>query len=727
MKKSLFILGGELSQYLLKSGYTESCFDINGKILGQSPFSLGEKVGIDEIPDSFPINIQIDLKKNLETVISKRKSDYILIDTSCFCRTLIKINDVFYTKPLASYEKWYSQYSYNEIVPLKTNHSVFENVFAEFIKIITKYYKSEEIILIRSYKSDYYAVAGYLRGYYASGYNEWVNYWENIFIEKTDCHHIDITKFYFSEKYPEKHLSEFSYENLCFKEISAYLKDISDNKPVPEVWKPDIIYSIQRYSRFYNNLDKKPFRVFLDLKNPMQLIMLNMSADTVSEYSDIWLKLENRNAENVYDVYNMIVSEFPYAKKLHGIVQAVICMIAKDWQNDEADYITVFEKEMPAVQHIIPKIQNVCCTLYKNFREKKITEHNIGYYFYLMRICSGKKEMPSLLKFQNNTVKNPVVFDIWGSCISRVTCNTWSSDFVVGKYLFQCSFLSPSGSAMDYDKKLLPETPDWKDKLLVLQMNGEINQTINENSGEWLLVDLFSITASCNYTDGNGWFVTDTKNELAVKLGLKHKNIWRDIPVNQTYEYIKSVCSLIKSKYKDRIILITNWLPEHYVNQSGKICPFPQRKENREKNIYSKKCTEYFASCCDCYHIDITAQFLADECSLLELSPAHYEKAFYEETGRIIKYISENKPKQKRFNQYSTSTRINRMIRFMEKNKGSNVLEELFTDENCDLECINSDINILKANKEKIIELYEKADYEKIKNILNQNFAEVIE
>lgn len=436
---------------------------------------------------------------------------------------------------------------------------------------------------------------------------------------------IDISSYYFSKKKRGKVGRTFDLEDEYYIDVSNIIFKALNNENV-KLNKPDFSLALARLIKYkLTIIDKVKFQM-----NDTKLWQFACSCDTkfLNEYQEIIIQLSTKNIFSINGLKG--IKQFTDENFLKTL-EAYIFVKNKNFNAKTVRYEYIFKNKMKIIflkemlQEYALKTNIIKCKNEINFL-------NYGYFFAKMFNKNVKD-----YKFSHI---NPIIVDIWGSCISRLPFNFDDGNFAVDKYFFQILPFNLS-KQISYNEDIFIKNHTWQDKILKQVLDGKIIESIENHKSKWLIMDIHCLTSKKIYTYDNKIFVDFNQNVSKLLGATKISNL-KDVLTDREIETaLKNFCSLI-GRYYDKIILIKNKWQIFYKTDDNKIKEFKDSNVNFQNNIFIEKCLQIVKDNLDCYILNDVDDFYSDEKSILRNSPVHYEDGFYKKILKRIKKICLN-------------------------------------------------------------------------------------
>lgn len=685
---------------------------ISGALLGNSPFSLACTEQRESTYDGSEA-VRVDLQNGLEAYLESHPAEYLILDLHYVCQPLVMCNGSYFTKfsglKLADYGKG-SHYIKLDDVSREQKQKLIE----AYADILLKYFPAENIALVNTIKSEFYAVNNRVREQSAAETNQFIGQCERWFQERTGCKMIDTLKFY----YMEKKTTGMQYEDEAYLDVADNIKRFVRQLHVRR--RPIFRYSLDRYCRYYDNLYKRAFGSFLRVSNAVENLVYSSEPWFVQENYELLRFADKLLMSSYVDVANNLDMTMKNAAVMREIFLAMDAAIKKDFVNPNIHYELLFENRI-TVRSLYQDVRKYAAEHWKEMFPEQVTEVNYGYYFALMQlqmtnnqtICSRAAQIIQRMQADETIELLPPVLDLWGSCVSRLNLQydtiARQEKMVIRANLFQALPVFLDGPEVQYNKKTFAPPITSDNKVVQLELDSRIKDTLNETGTKWIVLDLYTMTARSVYKY-QGKVYCDNQNFCSSKFGAKKIDLFKEFTEEQILEQLDFLAEYLNSRYGDRIILIKHKRMLHYLDFQGKVTAFPKQEytDNKERNIHSDMYTKYLAQKTGCYYIDIVDQFLSDEMNLLYLNALHYENEFYDEVQKIMRHILAEHPTQRHFTTYDNGTRVKRIAKLNRLNPNSTVVKALFRDSWLDKVLLKMDPDFVEENVDQLARIYDE-------------------
>lgn len=593
-------------------------------ILYSSPFSLIQP----KIPNSLPVdqNINYELNKNFCADLDN-KIDYLIIESSTFTYSLLKKESFVLTK--TSTTEKYVDNSYETLNICNIATDSLNKMFTDFFDQIKQKISLDKIIVIKSKLNDYYVDGDTLikiQKPITDNYNLCCKKCEDI-LKKIGLRCLDLTVFLSkglgrlasipaNKKFYEKYLTEMVSDNTK-KNVTLSDEDLTD-------------YKINLLSNFsVNDISQKYFEKLFSNNLIDNLIMfssrefLNKYGLSILEYSKSNL-IDDKNSDfyKIVTYYSDLTNNNIYMPTELSLFESL---------NLKYD-------ELLKVQLCI-----FCQNLGLKILKRDITKENLE--FFVEFYTNVKKDGSNYSNLFKNIVEPhlPMKFDIWGSCYSRLLSNLYPNDIITNKYLFQVNPLSAFDEKVEYDEKLFSDDMKWEDKMIKIQLDSSVEEFFSDSTADWIIFDFYTLLGNRQfYYKGKEIYGHQCDSFEKISKNCEKKLHYKLNDYENVCKKLDTLGNFLKNKYGDNVIVIANSFSEYYLDYDRNISLFqnnPLFDNYKENKAFYDKCVNYFVNKFNFYYIDIVDDYIADENTILNLSPTHYEDSLYKDIVSIIKQI----------------------------------------------------------------------------------------
>lgn len=687
-EKSFFVLGGCFIKELLP--YLKTQYNVSG---------MFDNISL--LCDYVLVNDKyVTLEQYLLDAISLRESDYLILDLQLLEMNCIISSGMILTETsevMAVLETKSPYVIKPEVLP----QNVWKKKMDRIIRLFRSFFAASNIILIHTHRPDFYVVGERVRGevpfVYPNGLREWLSNVEDYFVEETKCYCVDTTRFYFYKKRKGKKFTVDHYEEECFLDIMSRINEyVSSGKKGRK--RPIFEYSLKRFAKYESTLYKKALKEFLDEKYFLDNIILSSDKKFIDKFFDELIILDTLGWDNICETIEKI-QKLNISEEIKNIIRAYYQLLNGEYLVKDIDYSYVFK------YGVVP--QTVLEFLQKKYAEQNVVvnRYNAGIWFSnYVNSSSDKIEIAPYINEYG--CKYPTVIDIFGSCISRTCFNLCEWDFYVQEYYFHVPPFEPLNKEVDYPPNLFPEKPSWTDRLVKAQFDKKIFDKMLNSTSEWIIIDLFFLVTPIQYVYDDCYY-TDFSGGISKKLNAKKVLIHKDSQIlgewKEIYKKTEEWCSIIRKKYNNKIILINGGYSDYWIGDENKIY---RTKQANDSNRMLDEAFEYYMNKFECYGIDYRKHFVTDDVGYIRNLPAHFEDEFYILCHDTIRYIVDNIPSKKLYNNLPNSIRLKQMLRLKGENAPS-LINTIYPLSELDKVIVSLDKDIVAMYESNIKEIYE--------------------
>lgn len=606
----------------------------------------------------------------LDADLTASPADYFVLDLQLALSNLI----VSEAGLISASEENLSQLTRKEVAlvdPIRLPQEKVSAALDRLAAVLAKHFPAKRIILIHTHNSPYWLAGNNLRAEAGPGadaaHAAWLVSLEQQFCEKTGCHFVDVTQFYFYQKEAGLPLTNVVYEKECYLDVADRIMDIvagGDGKAE----RPNFAYSLDRYVEYFFTLQRKPQRVFLNMNYFLDRLVLCASDNFVKHYRAELIDLDVLDWREPKKVLEVLTKRNP-DDDLTKICAAFYAVQNGLYQEPDVDYALMFRNE------VVPDL--LMGHLKDNYAPSahlvpsQITRYNAGLHFARML---GLDPAPFCTEL---TVEKPTTVDIFGSCVSRTPFNVQDNDFAINRYWFHVAPFEYRNKPVKYPAKLFGGRMSWIDRLVKQQFDNTLYQDIRESDGDWLVIDLYFLIGPNNFYYQDCIF-GNFDHKIATALKAKRLDFFRDPSMFGTTEDLFHAMDpwldLVKAKYGKKIIMIGVERIQHWIGDDDRVYKLPNPYTCNE---YLQRAQAYVRSKIDCYQIDVGKNFLPDDLGYMRNTPAHKEDLGYFAVHDLARYIVDNMPEQKVFTQYSGHAHMRHLERLAKNNTVAELNEAL--------------------------------------------------
>ena len=640
-KKPKFLLQGSA---VLRNIFRDSGFYYDDTALILSPVSLvSEKSNLIGKAES-PRN-KIDISKKFDTFLSESESDYIVIDLytmaalSCF-----KFGNSYYTASQSFIISDFFNANKDKLVKISPpfEENIWKGAIKKYAEIISSYYNKDKIILVRLAFSDMCVKQDQLRnGKSRNALNNRIRMYEDYLISILQPVVIDVSQGYFSDS---ESSSVTAYEPLFYDDvrqnINIALHSKSNNAFCFD--KPDCRLWINRIIRYYDNMTARAYqdRLLNRTYAADRLIELT-SKQFTAENAEYLIYLREKEIRTFDDAKSLLSAKYG-AQKLISVIDAINNISGDLSKCEYKDIRIVFDEDLSAKKMLIKKLAKVY---------KYVNDDNCEHIFLL------RNDKDALLKYEKEC--KPTVVDIWGSCISRETVNRNKSEIYVDKYIFKQSVLLCGEPDIPFDGDIGADKfcgSSWRKRTVEEAFLHKGKRILTDSSADWLIIDMYDLICNMRKYKNSLFEVDDfiLRTDFYKTIADKCESTYLFDEKSREYldKALSDLCKFLIARYGRNIILIKADLKNEYITLDNKLSVLSDADNTFDKKkAFISEYEDKFAQLTDCYVIDISKRFYADDrFALGGAHIVHYEDEFYNQCckhisdifkGSIKKYFNE--------------------------------------------------------------------------------------
>ncbi len=700
-----YLFGGNhmqrLSSELSRSG------EIAGKLLGISPLS--------DVDCAFGGGELASWTKKLDEQLEQAAADYIVLDLHTAAMQMFYVAGHYLTATPAN-EKLLLRDSIALIDPTQMEQTWVRDALDRLIDTLRTHFNRRQIILVHTHLPEFYWIGKAPRmrdGFAAFAKNQkWYDELEAYFADKTQCHVVDIARFYFHKKEEGRPLTDLIYEEYCYQDMAEQISRICCGES-GKTARPNFRYSMQRYIDGRFTLYLRGFSTFLNKDYLLDHLILSSTREFVKNNYEGLAMLDALDwSDPKAALEAMPTCGAP--QNIQTIMYAFAKVVQGEYRDPNADYASLFRNHIAPVGLLTVLQDDVAAK--GEVLPIQVNTENAGYYFAKML------GLPTEAYMTERTVVKPTVVDVYGSCISRTAFNVLEHDCAVNRYWFQIPPFQNYNERVDYPAGMFPERPHWADRLVKDQFDGTVYRQIEESVAEWLVIDLFAFVTVIQYKYNNCYY-TDYNRRISKQLGAQSVSIHRDPTVMGDWDEIMDKMSdwfgVIKKKYGEKIILINGQRRNHWIGDDDVIYKL---KNPDQTMAYTDKVFKTVGERLGCYCIDTYKPFLPDDCGYISNTPAHKEDECYLYAHAVIRKIMQELPEQKLYNRYPGQIQIRRLARLMGKNSPKLLDEALMLDE-LDRAVVRLDRKLLLKYENELARIYDTCEHT-LRDVTKKNASE---
>lgn len=544
------------------------------------------------------------------------------------------------------------------------------NCFAESV---LKSYKPEDIYLVKTHIPRMWLAGTHMRvtGDLFEGaywYNPEFKKLEQAFIDATGCKVIDLQRFYFNDKKPGYKVTNYTFEHWCYRDVVYQIVKDQSGEGLPK--GPYIEYSLERYIDYYFTLEMYAMKFFLNPKIKADALVLAASDKAAKKYKEELIALKRGTRTELTELLCIAMDKIE----------------KEEYVDKSVDYSILFRNDF-CPRDLVKILQKY----FENNKEivlpRKINRDNAGYYFAKMQnnILGENYFNPEEYKGPNTVVDPPLV-DVWGTCVSMTNFNVQDNDVAINNYWFHVLPFEQEG--FEYDPELFDRPLNWTDRLVKQQFERNIFQPIIDSDAEWLILDWHGLFSAYQYYV-DGFLYTDYDGNVSKQVGAKVVKIWKDSSIMGEWKEILAKtdkwCEVVKAKYKDRIIMVNSVRMQHWIGDNRMIYKF--KTDYSIDNQFMEVCFKYFKEKLDCYTIDYAPHYLGEEYGYMKRAAAHFSTKCYQATHDTIADILYGRAKKRHYKKFKIYIKGKFREEYISKDKkkkhADKPVERLYSYKNC--------------------------------------------
>ena len=588
MKKiTVSVHGSIVAKRLISNKNFKEAFETSDVVLWESPFST-----------------------LLTTYNFTDKNSYLIIDLYAASYSLYFDENITYTNNSTLKERDVYKHKLHPKAPIQFSELLkqdWKSTLQKYIDNILKYYKPEQIILIKSEKSGYEATPYHCRvtkNLYID-FNEKLSAIEDYFAENSNCYVIDLCKHYFGQYSNESVNVNMDYEEEFFDDVIIALNKIINNDFQDKIYSvPEYRFILLRYAKYYTHMLRTNLqKTLLDESDFVDHIVLNMGRSQIIKHIDNLVNIKREN----YSTYNELFDKHDFSKCLE-LKHAIRCIEAFDNGNysiPDFDYSIIFNEDMRLKILMIPKIRQRLAN--ENILGNiEITVNNIDVCFSYLNLFLRKQYRKATELILQNTDKliTPIPVDVWGSCISREIYNLTSGKLKLNKYLYRSCCLHAFADKVDINENVFDDSSlflgAWRKNVIHTEFFREAPAILQESSAEWIILDFFDLIESCFLYKGQQ-FILDAfgcNSPFFRTISSESTTFnWYEQPDAVVKERMDLFISFLCKRYSGNIILNRHYRSRYYITLDNQIVPFKGSKSDADRNKqnnFIRKWEQYF-------------------------------------------------------------------------------------------------------------------------------------
>lgn len=576
---------------------------------------------------------KLDIAKNFNSYISNSKTDYIVIDlytpaaVSCY-----KYGNSYYTAS----QNFLSSDFYNnnkdkfERISPPFDEKVWKKALKKYAKTISSYYAKDRIILVRLKFSDICVKQDQLRnGKNRNALNKRIRMYEDYLISLLQPVVIDVAGGYFADGTSGM---VTAYEPLFYDDVRIKTDMVIRRETDGSICfdKPDINLWLCRVIRYYDNMTARAYQPKLLDRTYAADRLIELTSKRFTAENAAYLALLRENEVKSYDDAKIILGRMYGAEKVISVINAVTCINGDLSECRYEDIRIIFQENFIVKKQLAKKLTEV----YKYANADNCE-----------RIFLIKDDINALCEYEKTC--KPTVVDIWGSCISRETVNRNISGIFVDKYIFKQPFLLSEEPDIPFDINIGADKfcgSSWRKRTVKEAFLHEGRQILSDSTADWLIIDMYDLICNMKKYCGSLFEVDDfiLRTDFYKTIADKCESTYLFKEKSREYldKSLESFSVFVNERYGKNIILIKADLKSSYITLDNKISELSDSDNTFEKKkTFIAEYEDKFAQQTDCYVIDISKRYYADDrFPLGGAHIVHYEDEFY---NQCCKHISE--------------------------------------------------------------------------------------
>ncbi len=636
--------------------------------------------------------LTMDLEKRFAESLEENPAEFLVVDM-CYSaghRLCLWNGQVFTKNPKLVESKFYEEHmdEIQEIDVMRDQEFDWKLYMDRYIDLVSQYFDKHHIILVKSRCPLWYVTHTHVRRFPRKSrpaYNKRIKEFEDYFVEKLDPYVVDIYSHYYIDFNYKKGVTMSTYEKPFYHHAKRLVSTIIRTQPKQRVFSnQEYFIRLGRFIKYYHNLfAKNNTSLMMDDKQFLDHLVLQMGRPLLAEYESDFVEIEKcgyGSIDEILETYN-----FKFAASLKDALQVIKAVEQGDLFRDGVRYEMIYEYDMKIVHPFVELVKELVKQhVGDNALEKtNLNETNAWNYYVVLRaekrnksgeakkqvLSIGKKveektKIKELLKVamkENKSVYlacihamnqyyQPILLDLWGSCITREILNEDDWHFRIGKYAYRNSFLFAfdepiSSENVDFSNLSLFENSPWRVGYIRSAFEKDLPKQLSETQSKWLLLDFYDLI--CDVVQYKGGYLTADSEVRGLKFYKKIKDdctlttVEEVLSDEEIKERMKTFIAFIKERYGNHIIFIRGDVKLNFLNFRRRLKPMLGHKkpELQKKKKFLNKWQDYFEKQLDCHVIDNAKDYCADDLCVSGAFMVHYEKEFYEKSYAQIKKI----------------------------------------------------------------------------------------
>lgn len=667
-------------------------FQVFGDSLWISLLSLvGNPEGVTVTPEE-PVSplLTMDLEKRLAVELEENPAEFLVVDM-CYTagHALCKWKDQVFTKnPKFKQSTFYAEHEaeIEEIDVMRDQEFDWKPYMDRYLELVGRYFDADHIILVKSRCPLWYVTHTHVRKLSKKSrraYNKRIKQLEDYFVEKMNPYVIDIYSHYYVDFNHKKGFTMSSYEKPFYHHAKRLISMIIRTQPEQRVFRDqEYFIRLGRFIKYYNNLyAKNNVGLFMDDSVFLDHLVLQLSREILAEYESDLVAVQAAgygSIDEILEKYN-----FKFSALFRECLRTVKAVEAGDIYDPSVDYEVIFQYHLKLIDPFMKLVKKEIEKTGLVEGELWINRSHCRSYYHALLLCrSGKQgalkklvlnlggsvaekmKCKELLREARKETGNPlqasmmamnryyepVLVDLWGSCITREILNEDDGRFKIGKYAYRNSFLFAFDQPIPYDDSnfedlSLFENSSWRVGYIKSAFHKDLPEQLKQTESRWLLLDFYDLI--CDVVEYHGGILTADSEVRGLKF---YKQIKEECQVTSidavlSDEEIKErfgvFIRFIKERYGKNIIFVRADVKTRFLDFTRSMKPIRGYKKETllKKKEFLDKWQDYFLEHMDCHVIDNARKYHADDLCVSGAFMVHYEKEFYEKGYRQIRKI----------------------------------------------------------------------------------------
>lgn len=644
--------------------------------------------------------LTMDVEKRLAESLEEKPADFLIVD---MCYTaghgLYQWKDQYYTKnPKFLESEFFAEHEHEmEYIDVMRDREFDWKPFMDrYIELIRRYFDKNHIILVKSRCAAWYAIHTHVRPMAKKNrrvYNRRIKELEDYFAEKTDPYVIDIYSHYFNDFYHKKGFTMASYEKPFYHHARKLVSAIIRTQPEKRVFtEEEYFLRLGRFIKYYDNLyDKNRVHLLMDDKKFIDHLVLQLSREILVEYESDFVEIEAKGYSSIEEILNN--HNFKFAASLKQCLEVVQAVEEGDIFREGVSYEVIFRYHLKVIDRFAELVKDEFEKGGWLDGEIYMNRFHCQHYYFALRAClenraaalkkyvigmdkkpeeqnkrkalvkAMRKEYGEPLRAYVNAMNRyfePILVDLWGSCITREILNEDTGRFRIGKYAYRNSFLFAFDEPIPYEESnfddlSLFENSSWRVGYIRSAFHKDLPADLQQTESKWLLVDFYDLI--CDVVEYHGGVLTADREVRALKF---YKQIKDECTLTSVEDVLddeeirrrmEKFIQFIKERYGKNIVFIRADVKTRFLDYQRQFQPMRGHKKAvlLKKKEFLNRWQDYFEEHADCYVIDYARQYKADDLCVSGAFMVHYQKEFYERGYEALVDIIYRGVKRRRF------------------------------------------------------------------------------